>query len=356
MTSSNPTPGNARRLVFARRYVAWGVAAFVAVGAGVLLVFSPFRGSDELLNVSYDATRELFHEVDAAFSSAHPDLKVRTSHAGSGQQARNIIEGLEADVVTLATAADIDAIQEKTGLVSEGWREALPHAGSPFTSTIVFLVRSGNPKGVSNWEDLLRDNVRVAMPSPRVSGAGKWAYLAVWAHALRRSPDDEPSATRFVTSVYAKGRVLPQGARGALVTFLEGRDDVLLIWESEALHALEEHGPGKVAVVHPPVSIRAEPVVAVMDRTADKRGTTRAAETYLRFLFSPQGQELAARHHLRPRDAEVAAKFANRFPEVELLGIDEVFGGWEAAQEKHFGRSGTFARIEDFSRMSRDSL
>lgn len=308
-----------------------------------------------LFNVSYDAARELFQEVDAVFSSSHSDVKVSTSHAGSGQQARNIIQGLEADVVTLATAADIDAIRVKTGLVSEGWRQRLPHGSSPFSSTIVFLVRFGNPKEISDWEDLLRDDVRVVMPSPEVSGAGKWAYLALWTHALHRNPEDEAGASHFVTSVYTKGRVLAQGARGALVSFLDGKDDVLLIWESEALHAVEEQGE-KVAVVHPPVSIRAEPVVAVMDRTADKRGTTRAAETYLRFLFSPEGQELAARHHLRPRDSEVAAKFVGRFPEVELLGIDEVFGSWDEVEQKHFGPSGTFARIQAFSKMSRNSF
>jgi sulfate/thiosulfate-binding protein len=339
-----------------RRKAAWIVLVLCTLGLAGLLVFSPFRGPDELLNVSYDATREFFQEADASYSQDHSGVTVRTSHAGSRQQAGNIIQGLKADVVTLATAADIDAIHAKTGLVDADWRNRFPHNSSPFTSTIVFLVRSGNPKKITDWDDLMRPDVQIVAPSPRISGAGRWAFLAAWAYALRQNPGDELQATRFVTSMYAKNPVLDEGARGALLSFLNGKlGDVLLTWENEARHALGEHGEKEVAVIYPSMSIKAEPVVAVMDRTAADRGTTEMARAYLQYLFSPLGQEAAARHHLRPQDPEVAAKYADRFPKIDLLEIDQIFGGWKMAEEKHFSEGGTFDRIYEFERLKRHS-
>ena len=338
----------------ARVKAAWFLLVAGALGFGFLLVFSPFRGPDELLNVSYDATREFFHETDATYSRDHPGVKVRTSHAASSQQAQNIIQGLKADVITLATAADIDAIHGKTGAVGRNWRNRFPHGSSPFTSTIVFVVRPGNPKNINDWDDLIRKDIEIVAPSPRVSGAGKWAFLAAWSYSLHENPADEVKAMQFVKSIYAKNPVLDKGARGALLAFLNGRQgDVLLTWENEARHAV---AGGGCEIVYPSMSIMAEPVVAVMDRAARERGTTELATAYLRHLFSQSGQESAARHYLRPRTPEIAAKHAERFPSIDLVTVEEVFGSWDEAQRKHFGKGGTFERIYEFEHLKRHSF
>lgn len=346
----------AREMKRIRRNVSWIAFALGVIIIATLFVYSPFRGPDELLNVSYDGSREYFREIDETFSRRDQEATVKSFHAASGKQAFNIIQGLKADVVTLATAADVDAIQERTGRVGPNWQKRFPYGSSPFTSTIVFLVRSGNPKSIDDWSDLVRREVHVIAPSPKISGAGRWAFLSAWAYSLQKNPGDELMAARFVGSIYAKNPVLNEGARGALIAFLDqARGDVLLTWESEALNALESYGDGEVQIVYPSLSIKAEPVVAVMERTANERGTSEKANAYLEFLFSPVGQEVAARHYLRPRDLGVGARFAEQFPEIETFTLDEVFGSWAEAQMKHFSPGGTFDRIYKFENMKRNS-
>ena len=341
----------------ARKIAAWFFLITGTLGLVFLLIFSPFRGSDELLNVSYDATREFFRETDASYSQTGSGIWVKTSHAGSGQQARNIIEGLKADVVTLATAADIDVIQQKTGGVDQDWRRRFPHGSSPFTSTIVFVVRTGNPKNIRDWDDLIRRDVEVVAPNPGISGAGKWAFLAAWSYSLRKNPGDDVRAMQFVELIYAKNPAINMGAHGALLAFLdEKRGDVLLTWENEAHQALEDRDKGEVEIVYPSLSIKAEPVVAVMDRTAEERGTVEEARSYLQHLFSRSGQEMAARHYLRPRDPGVAAKYDDRFPKIDLVTVEEVFGSWKNAQKKHFDKGGTFDRIYELEHLKRHSF
>jgi sulfate transport system substrate-binding protein len=303
-----------------------------------------------LLNVSYDPTRELYEAVDAAFAKqwkakTGQELVVKQSHGGSGKQARAVIDGLEADVVTLALAYDVDAVA-KAGLIAPGWQQRLAGNASPYTSTIVFLVRKGNPKGLADWDDLLKPGVVVITPNPKTSGGARWSYLAAWAHALKRSGGDERKARAFVRALFAKVPVLDSGARGATTTFVErGIGDVLLAWESEALLAVERLGKGKLEIVAPRSSILAEPPIAVVDRNVDRHGTRAVAQAYLEFLYGPEGQELAARHFYRPRDPEVAARYAASFPGIELFTVDEVFGGWQKAQAVHFGDGGTFDQI-----------
>ncbi len=305
----------------------------------------------EILNVSYDPTRELYADFNQAFAKHWRATKgavvtVKQSHGGSAKQARSVIDGLPADVVTLALAADIDALVRNGGWVKPGWAQRLPDNSSPYTSTIVFLVRKGNPKGVRDWDDLVKPGLSVITPNPKTSGGARWNYLAAWGFALRKPGGNEQSAQEFVAALYRQVPVLDSGARGATVTFAQrGLGDVLLAWESEAHLALKEFGADKFEIVTPSVSILAEPPVAVVDRVVDGRGTRAVAEEYLRFLYSPEGQEIAARNFYRPRLAAVAGKYAANFPKTALFTIDELFGGWAKAQPTHFDDGGVFDRI-----------
>ena len=303
-----------------------------------------------LLNVSYDPTREFYREYNEAFArhwaatAGGQQVAIRQSHGGSGGQARAVIDGLEADVVTLALAYDVDAIA-RSGLIRDDWRTALPENSAPYTSTIVFLVRQGNPKGIRNWDDLVRTGVQVVTPNPKTSGGARWNYLAAWQFAKVRSGGDEANAREFVGALFRNVPVLDSGARGSTTTFLErGIGDVLLAWENEAYLALAE-AKGRVEIVTPPSSILAEPSVALVDTVVDRRGTRDAARAYLEYLYSPEAQEIAARHHYRPRDRTVAAKFDGAFGHVELFTIDAAFGGWQNAQKTHFADGGTFDQI-----------
>jgi sulfate transport system substrate-binding protein len=302
-----------------------------------------------LLNVSYDPTRELYDAFNKAFAASWKaktgqNVTVRQSHGGSGKQARSVIDGLEADVVTLALAFDVDAIA-KAGLVAPDWQRKLSQNASPYTSTIVFLVRKGNPKGIRDWDDLLKPGVQVITPNPKTSGGARWNYLAAWAHVLKQG-GDEAKAKAFVKALYRNVPVLDSGARGSLTTFVQRRiGDVFLSWENEAFLAVEQLGKGEYEIVVPRVSILAEPPVAVVDKIVDRRGTRAVAQAYLEYLYSPEGQELAAKHFYRPRDPEVAAKYAGTFTKVDLVTIDAVFGGWQKAQATHFGDGGVFDQI-----------
>lgn len=304
-----------------------------------------------LLNVSYDPTRELYQEINAAFArrwkaKAGQDVVVRQSHGGSGKQARSVIDGLEADVVTLALAYDIDAIAAQGRLLPTDWQRRLPHNSAPYTSTIVFLVRKGNPKRIEDWDDLARAGVSVVTPNPKTSGGARWNYLAAWGYALRKWNGNEARARAFVASLYRNVPVLDAGARGATTTFVErGIGDVLIAWENEALLARRELGPDKFEIVVPSVSILAEPPVAVVERVAAKHGTAAVARAYLEFLYSEEGQAIAAKHYYRPRNAGVAARYAAQFPSLALFTVDEVFGGWQRAQSVHFADGGVFDQI-----------
>ena len=303
-----------------------------------------------LLNVSYDPTRELYQEFNQAFAAywkqqTGTTVKFQQSHGGSGAQARSVIEGLQADVVTLALAYDVDAIAAR-GLINKNWQARLPDNSSPYTSTIVFLVRHGNPKHIKDWDDLVRPGVSVIAPNPKSSGGARWAYLAAWGYALKKNNGDDKKAQEFVTRLYKNVPVLDSGARGSTTTFAQrGIGDVLLDWENEAFLALDELGKDKVEVVTPSLSILAEPPVSVVDRVAAKHGTTQVAKAYLEFLYTAEGQEIGARHYYRPRSPEVAAKYASRFAKVQLFTIDEVFGGWQKAQKRHFDDGGVFDQI-----------
>ncbi|WP_457355184.1 sulfate ABC transporter substrate-binding protein [Roseateles sp. P5_D6] len=302
-----------------------------------------------LLNVSYDPTRELYQDFNKAFAAqwkakTGETVSVKASHGGSGKQARAVIDGLEADVVTLALAYDIDAVADHK-LLPLDWQKKLPNNASPYTSTIVFLVRKGNPKKISNWPDLARSGVDVITPNPKTSGGARWNYLAAWGYALKNggTPD---SAKDFVKRIYANTKVLDSGARGSTTTFVErGIGDVLIAWENEAYLAVKELGPDKFEIVTPSVSILAEPPVAIVDKVVDKRGTRKQAEAYLNYLYSPEGQEIAAKNYYRPRDAKVAAKYAKQFGPVKLFTLDEYFGNWRQAQKAHFDDGGVFDQI-----------
>jgi sulfate/thiosulfate-binding protein len=304
----------------------------------------------EILNVSYDPTRELYQDFNKSFASywqkkTGQNVTIKQSHGGSGKQSRSVIDGLEADVVTLALAYDIDAIAQK-GLLSAEWQKKLPDNSSPYTSTIVFLVRKGNPKGIKNWDDLIKPGVSVITPNPKTSGGARWNYLAAWGYALKSNNGNEEKAKEFVTKLYKNVPVLDSGARGSTTTFVErGIGDVLLAWENEAFLAVNELGKDKFEIVVPSVSILAEPPVAVVDKVAEKHGTHDIAQAYLEYLYSNEGQELAAKHYYRPRSKEVAAKYAATFPKVDLFTIDEVFGGWQKVQKTHFADGGVFDQI-----------
>jgi sulfate transport system substrate-binding protein len=304
----------------------------------------------QLLNVSYDPTRELYEEFNRAFAAqwlarTGDTVVVRQSHGGSGRQARSVIDGLEADVVTLALAYDVDALRKQGRLIPDGWQQRLPHASAPYTSTIVFLVRKGNPKKIRDWSDLARAGVSVITPNPKTSGGARWNYLAAWAWAKAQPGGTDATAEAFVRSVYRNVPVLDSGARGSTVTFVErGIGDVLLAWENEAYLAVEQLGQGRFEIVYPSQSILAEPPVAVVDKVVTKRGTRAVAEAYLKHLYTREGQEIAAKHFYRPRDPEVAARYAQRFPALKLATIAD-FGGWDRAQQAHFADGGSFDRI-----------
>jgi sulfate/thiosulfate-binding protein len=304
-----------------------------------------------LLNVSYDPTRELYQEVNAAFArhwqAANKEkVTVRASHGGSGRQARSVIDGLEADVVTLALAYDIDEIAEKAKLLPPDWQKRLPNNSAPYTSTIVFLVRKGNPRNVRDWDDLAKPGVSVITPNPKTSGGARWNYLAAWGYALKKFGNDEAKAKGFVAALFRNVPVLDSGARGSTTTFAErGQGDVLVAWENDAFLALKEFGPGKFEIVVPSVSILAEPTVAVVDRVVDKRGTRKVAQAYVDFLYSEEGQDIAGRNFYRPRSQKASVKYAKQFPAVNLFTIDQVFGGWTKAQKTHFADGGVFDQI-----------
>lgn len=319
-----------------------------------LALFNPISASAKdvtLLNVSYDPTRELYVDFNAAFAK-HWKVKtgdtvtVKQSHGGSGKQARAIVDGLEADVATLALAYDVDQLYEKAKLIPKDWQKRLQHNSSPYTSTIVFLVRKGNPKGIKDWNDLVKPGISVITPNPKTSGGARWNYLAAWAYALKNNNNDEAKAKEFVTKLFKNAPVLDTGARGATTTFVErGIGDVLLAWENEAFLAKKELGPDKVEIVVPSLSILAEPPVTVVDKVANKHGTRAVAEAYLNYLYTEEGQEIAAKNYYRPTLESVAKKYESQFPKINLVKIDDVFGGWQAAQKKHFADGGIFDQI-----------
>lgn len=305
----------------------------------------------ELLNVSYDPTRELYEEYNKSFA-AHWEketgqkVTINQSHGGSGKQSRSVIDGLEADIVTLALAYDIDAIAAESGKLPEDWQERLEYNSSPYTSTIVFLVRKGNPKGIKDWDDLVKEGVSVITPNPKTSGGARWNYLAAWGYALQQNKNDEAEAKEFVTKLFKNVPVLDSGARGSTTTFVEREiGDVLIAWENEAFLALNELGKDQFEIVVPSVSILAEPPVTVVDDTAEKHGTTEVANAYLEYLYTEEGQEIAAKNYYRPRSEKIANKYADQFPEINLFTIDELFGGWKKAQKTHFDDGGIFDEI-----------
>lgn len=325
----------------------WLTTSFLTAA---LLMSNNAFAEKTLLNVSYDPTRELYQEFNAAFAKhwrekTKETVKIQQSHGGSGKQARSVIDGLEADVVTLALANDINAIAEKAKLLPENWQAQLPLNSTPYTSTIIFLVRKGNPKEIKDWDDLARPGVAVITPNPKTSGGAQWNYLAAWQYGKRKF-GDEGKVKEFVGNIYKNVPVLDSGARGSTTTFVErGVGDVFISWENEAFLALKEYGADKFEIVIPSLSVLAEPPVAVVDKVADKRGTRQVAQAYLEYLYSEEGQEIAAKHFYRPTLDKVAEKYAKQFPKVELFKIDEAFGGWKNAHKTHFADGGTFDQI-----------
>ena len=324
-------------------------AITVVISAGALAPSLAHAKEVSLLNVSYDPTRELYQEYNAAFAKywkakTGDVVTVKASHGGSGKQARSVIDGLEADVVTLALAYDIDAIADK-GLLATDWQKKLKGNSAPYTSTIVFLVRKGNPKNLKDWGDLIKPGVGVITPNPKTSGGARWNYLAAWGYELKKTKS-EAKAKDFVGRVYGNVPVLDSGARGSTVTFAErGQGDVLLTWENEAHLALKEFGTEKFDIVYPPSSVYAEPPVAVVDKNVNKKGTRSVAQAYVEYLYSDEGQDIAGRNFYRPTDAKAAAKYAKQFPKINLFKIDDLFGGWSQAQKTHFADGGVFDQI-----------
>ncbi len=304
-----------------------------------------------ILNVSYDPTRELYQDYNEAFAKywkakTGDNVKVQQSHGGAGKQARAVIDGLEADVATLALSYDIDQFYEKARLIPADWQKRLKNNSSPYTSTIVFLVRKGNPKKIKDWDDIVKPGISVITPNPKTSGGARWNYLAAWAYALKHNNNDEVKAKEFVTKLYKNAPILDSGARGSTTTFVErGIGDVLLAWENEAFLATKELGPDKVEIVVPSLSILAEPPVTLVDKYAKKHGTEKVAQAYLEYLYSEEGQEIAAKNYYRPSLESVAKKYANQFAKVNLIKIDDVFGGWQKAQKTHFNDGGVFDEI-----------
>jgi len=323
-------------LLFAMSVIALGAAASSKV---------------TLMNVSYDPTRELYQDYNTAFaqywkSKTGQDVVINQSHGGSGKQARAVIDGLPADVVTLALAYDIDAISQNGGLIASNWQSRLPNNSSPYTSTIVFLVRKGNPKHIKDWNDLVRPGLSVVTPNPKTSGGARWNYLAAWGYALHQNKNDQAKARQFVTQLYKNVPVLDSGARGATTTFVQrGIGDVLIAWENEAFLAVKELGKDKLEIVVPSYSILAEPPVAVVDKVANKRGTAAVATAYVQYMYSDEGQEIAARHYYRPRTKAIADRYAWQFPRLNLFTVNDVFGGWQNAQKTHFADGGVFDQI-----------
>ncbi len=319
------------------------------IGTATLAVAAPKPVT--LLNVSYDPTREFYVDFNAAFArhwetTTGQKVTIKQSHGGSGKQARSVIDGLPADLVTLALAYDIDAISEKAKLIPASWQSRLPHNSSPYFSTIVFLVRKGNPKEIKDWDDLVKPGISVITPNPKTSGGARWNYLAAWEFAKRRNGGDESKAREFVSALFKNVPVLDSGARGATTTFVQREiGDVFLSWENEAFLALKEFGADKLEIVVPSISILAEPPVTVIDKVVDRRGTRAVAEAYLNFLYSEEGQDLAGKHFYRPRLPAAAQKYATQFADVALFTIDEAFGGWKQAQETHFSDGGVFDQI-----------
>ncbi|PJN86878.1 sulfate ABC transporter substrate-binding protein [Bacillus sp. mrc49] len=305
----------------------------------------------ELLNVSYDPTRELYQEFNEAFAKhwkeeSGQDVTIQQSHGGSGKQGRAVIDGLEADVVTLALAYDIDAIHEASNLLAKDWQKRLPENSTPYTSTIVFLVKKDNPKGIKDWDDLIKKDVSVITPNPKTSGGARWNYLAAWAFAEKKYDNDEAKVKDFMKKLYQNVEVLDSGARGATTTFVErGIGDVLIAWENEAYLTLKEFGDDKYEIVNPSISILAEPPVAVVDEVVKKKGTKKVAEAYLKYLYTDAGQEIAAKNFYRPRDEKVLAKYQDQFAKIDMVTVDGKFGGWKKAQETHFNDGGTFDEI-----------
>ena len=324
-----------------------------ALAAAILVLAAGAAAAKDvtLLNVSYDPTRELYVEYNAAFAKywkgkTGDNVTVKQSHGGSGKQARSVIDGIDADVVTLALAYDIDEIGEKAKLLPTDWQKRLKHNSSPYTSTYIFLVRKGNPKGIKNWDDLVKPGVSVITANPKTSGGARWGYLAAYGFALKQPGGDDAKARAFVGNLFKNVPVLDSGARGSTVTFAErGIGDVLLAWENEAHLSLKEFGTDKFDIVYPPLSILAEPPVTVVDKVVDKKGTRDVAQAYLEYLYTAEGQEIAARNFYRPIDEKVGAKYAKNFPKVNLFTIDEVFGGWAKAQKTHFADGGVFDQI-----------
>lgn len=316
-----------------------------------------FAKDIELLNVSYDPTRELYQEYNVAFAKYWQEktkiknepgdsVTIKQSHGGSGKQARSVIDGLSADVVTLALAADVDALYENAKLIPQDWQKRLPENSAPYTSTIVFLVRKGNPKGIKDWDDLIKSSVSVITPNPKTSGGARWNYLAAWGFATKKFNGDEAKVKAFIAALFKNVPVLDSGARGSTTTFVQrGIGDVLLAWENEAFLSLKEFGADKFEIIVPSLSILAEPTVSVVDKVVKKKGTEAVAKAYLEYLYSDEGQEIAGRNFYRPRNPAIAAKYASTFPTLELITIDQAFGGWTKAQKTHFADGGVFDQI-----------
>jgi len=322
----------------------------VAVAVLALVVPSIHAADISLLNVSYDPTREFYKEYNQAFAKHWKELKgdtltIRQSHGGSGAQARSVIDGLDADVVTLALAYDIDAIVEKAHAIDPNWQKRFAHNSAPYTSTIVFLVRKGNPKGIKDWEDLAKPDVKVITPNPKTSGGARWNHLAAWGYGLEKYGSEE-KAREFVSKIYANVPVLDSGARGATNTFVQrGLGDVLIAWENEAILSIKELGPDKFDIVVPSISILAEPSVSIVDKNVEKKGTKEVATAYLEYLYSKEGQRIAAKHYYRPTDPEIIKETESTFPKLQLFTIDAIFNGWSEAQKKHFSDGGEFDKI-----------
>jgi sulfate/thiosulfate transport system substrate-binding protein len=330
---------------FIKSTLAWALSALA------ITITSNTATAEELLNVSYDPTRELYAEYNAAFAKhwkakTGKDIAIKQSHGGSGKQARSVIDGLKADVVTLALAGDVDALVENGKLLPAAWAKRLEHNSAPYTSTIVFLVRKGNPKGIKDWNDLITPGVEVITPNPKTSGGARWNYLAAWAYAEKQFGKDEAKVRDFITQLFKNVPVLDSGARGSTTTFVQrGLGDVFLSWENEAFLAIKEFGSDKFEIVAPSLSILAEPSVAVVDKNADAKGTRAAAEAYLKWLYTEEAQEIIGKHFYRPRSAGALAKYGAQFPKLELVTIDGAFGGWANAQKTHFADGGIFDQI-----------